>query len=136
MRRTRSFTHSPHSVTDARRFAAEALPGTPAATLDVIALLVSELASNSVRHTDSGFDLTIISSGREIRVEATDRGTGEPQMRSPAPTDPSGRGLQIVNMLSADWGVETLSEGKTVWFTVAVDGPVEAQTAHVGPTAG
>lgn len=120
MRRTRSFTHSPRSVTDARRFAAEALPEAPADTLDVIALLVSELASNSVRHTDSGFDLTITSSAQEIRVEATDSGDGKPQMRSPAPTDPSGRGLQIVNMLAAAWGVEALSNGKTVWFTLAV----------------
>lgn len=129
MRRTKSFTHSPQSVTDARRFATEALPGVPAETLDVIALLVSELASNSVRHTDSGFDLTISSTAREIRVEATDRGAGEPRMRSPAPTDPSGRGLQIVNMLSADWGVDALPEGKRVWFTVAIEGPVEAKAA-------
>jgi len=129
MRRTRSFSHSPHSVTDARRFAAEALPGASPETRGVIALLVSELASNSIRHTASGFDLTITSSAREIRVEATDRDDGKPEMRSPAPTDPSGRGLQIVDMLSADWGVEPLSKGKTVWFTLAVDAPVQARTA-------
>lgn len=128
MTRTRSFPHSPHSVTDARRFATEALPAAPAATLDIIALLVSELASNSVRHTDSGFDLTITAGAREIRVAATDRGAGRPRMRSPAPTDPSGRGLQIVDMLSASWGVEPHPEGKTVWFTLAVDVPVEAKS--------
>lgn len=127
MMRTRRFSNSPRSVTDARRFAAEALPAAPAETLAVVALLVSELASNSVRHADSGFDLTITSSGREIRVEATDRGEGTPQARSPAPTDPSGRGLQIVSMLSAAWGVERRPKGKTVWFTLAVDRPVEAR---------
>lgn len=129
MRRSRRFSHSSRSVTDARRFAAEALPGAPAETLDVVALLVTELASNSVRHTDSGFEVTITSSGREIRVEATDRGEGRPQMRSPAPTDPSGRGLRIIDMLSAAWGVEPRPKGKTVWFTLPVEGSIEAGTA-------
>jgi hypothetical protein len=41
-------------------------------------------------------------------------------MRSPGPEEPSGRGLQIVNMLSQDWGVEQrAAAGKTVWFVVA-----------------
>ena len=40
-------------------------------------------------------------------------------MRSPGPEEPTGRGLQIVNMLSERWGVEHASaHGKTVWFTV------------------
>ncbi len=41
-------------------------------------------------------------------------------MRSPEPTDPSGRGLKIIDMLSARWGVEPEpAEGKTVWFTIS-----------------
>ena len=39
-------------------------------------------------------------------------------MRSPAPTDTSGRGLRIVDMLCSAWGVERDGVGKIVWFAV------------------
>ena len=41
-------------------------------------------------------------------------------MRSPKPTDASGRGLKIVDMLSARWGVQSrATAGKTVWFMIS-----------------
>jgi anti-sigma regulatory factor (Ser/Thr protein kinase) len=124
MKATRSFAHAPESVPAARRFTAEALPGAGEEVLATIQLLVSELASNSIRHTNCGFDLTLIVDGDEIRVEATDRGAGEPQMRSSGPTDPRGRGLQIVDMFATTWGVERLrGRGKTIWFTLAATAP-------------
>jgi anti-sigma regulatory factor (Ser/Thr protein kinase) len=95
-----------------------------ATSIETVGLMVSELASNCVRHTDSRFDLSIILTAREIRVEATDHGGGEPCLRSPAPTDPTGRGLFIVDTLAAAWGVEHRdASGKTVWFAVASDSP-------------
>jgi hypothetical protein len=43
-------------------------------------------------------------------------------MRSPGPNDPSGRGLQIVDMLSDEWGIEPeVPAGKTVWFSLTFD---------------
>jgi anti-sigma regulatory factor (Ser/Thr protein kinase) len=119
MKQTRSFHHAPESVTAARRFAREILHAAPAEARELVELMVSELASNCIRHTATGFELTITRSAREIRIEATDVGGGEPRKRSPEPTDPSGRGLQIVDMLSADWGCAPRpGGGKTVWFTV------------------
>ena len=106
MRDTRTFPHEPQSVPAARRFATGVLRGASTETLEAVELMVSELATNCIRHTDSGFDLTIIRSGSEIRVEATDHAGGTPIMRSPKPTEPSGRGLKIVDMLSAGWGVD------------------------------
>jgi anti-sigma regulatory factor (Ser/Thr protein kinase) len=103
----------------ARRFAEQSLRDAPAGAVDSVILMVSELASNCIRHTDSGFELTITHTPDEIRVEATDSGAGEPHVRNPAPTDPDGRGLQIVDLLSDDWGYEPRTgQGKTVWFTV------------------
>jgi anti-sigma regulatory factor (Ser/Thr protein kinase) len=132
MRQTRSFEHKPESVTLARRFAREAVQAAPAEAQEVVGLMVSELASNCIRHTDSGFDLTITQSRREIRIEATDRGSGQPKMRTPGPTDPHGRGLQIIDMLSAAWGVEQLpGRGKSVWFTVALEAPARVEAAQV-----
>jgi anti-sigma regulatory factor (Ser/Thr protein kinase) len=138
MKTTRTFPNDPHSVPAARRFALSVLSGASADTLEAIELMVSELATNCVRHTNSGFELTIIRKGREITVEATDGAGGTPTMRSPEPTEPSGRGLKIIDMLSKEWGVEQRSSaGKTVWFTLADAAPSPAaRAAHVGiPTA-
>lgn len=120
MRDSRTFPHEPQSVPAARRFATAVLHGAPTEILEAVELMVSELATNCIRHTDSGFDLKIIRSGANIRVEATDHAGGTPTMRSPEPTDPSGRGLKIIDMLSAGWGVQADSGvGKTVWFTIS-----------------
>jgi anti-sigma regulatory factor (Ser/Thr protein kinase) len=127
LRNTRTFPHEPQSVPAARRFATNALRGASQEMLEAVELMVSELATNCIRHTDSGFDLTIIRSGQDIRVEATDHAGGTPTMRSPQPTDPSGRGLKIIDMLSARWGVQSRPfAGKTVWFTISDVAPAVA----------
>ncbi len=60
---TRTFPHEPQSVPAARRFATSVLRGASQQTLEAVELMVSELATNCIRHTDSGFDLTIIRNG-------------------------------------------------------------------------
>ena len=130
MKQERTFPHEPESVPAARRFATSVLRGVSADTLEAVELMVSELATNCIRHTDSGFELSITRDGGDIRVEATDGAGGRPEMRSPKPTDPSGRGLKIIDMLSSDWGVDQhRANGKTVWFTVADTAPASAPQA-------
>lgn len=121
MKETRSFTNAPESVTAARRFARDVLQDAPPKARETVALMVSELATNAIRHTDSGFVLTVGLTGSEIRVEATDRGSGEPTLRTPALTDPSGRGLQIIDIFSTDWGHERRGDAKTVWFSLSLE---------------
>lgn len=117
--KTQRFDHTPESVALARRFVSSEIKGVPADVVETVALMTSELATNCVRHTSLEFEVTVIQTREEVRIEATDRGAGEPVLRSPGPTDPDGRGLQVVAMLAADWGVEQLSDGgKTVWFSV------------------
>ncbi len=119
MRQSRSFPRDPTSVGAARRFAVDLLGPVSVEVREAVELMVSELATNCIRHTNTGFDLTVAEAGGQIRVEVTDRAGGTPTMRSPGPEDPTGRGLQIVNMLAERWGVEHASaHGKTVWFTV------------------
>ncbi|MGH3262189.1 MAG: ATP-binding protein, partial [Trebonia sp.] len=111
----------PESVHAARRFTTETLAKADGRTLEAVELMVSELATNCIRHEHASFHIAILSAPNEIRVEVTDGGSGAPRMRSPGPDEPSGRGLQIVNMLSDRWGVEPESPaGKTVWFTLDV----------------
>lgn len=119
MKLTRSFPRTPESVGAARRFAIEALRGTESEVLDAVELMVSELATNSIRHAKAAFELVVSKVKGQIRVEVTDPADGEPRMRSAGPDDANGRGLQIVNLLSDAWGVEHhVDTGKTVWFTV------------------
>jgi anti-sigma regulatory factor (Ser/Thr protein kinase) len=118
MSETRSFPCRRESVPEARRFAREVLVGESVQTRESVELMVSELATNCVRHAQSEFRLTIELGATEIRVEARDRGGGRPALRSPTPYEPTGRGLQVVQALSAAWGVEPRGAGKSVWFTV------------------
>ena len=128
MKHTQNFEHTPESVPKARHFAREVARGSAPDAADAIELMVSELVTNCIRHTDSGFDLTVALSTEQIRVEVTDRGLGEPGMRSPRPSDPTGRGLRIVDMLSTRWGHEKRAGGgKTVWFTLTLE--AESSTA-------
>jgi anti-sigma regulatory factor (Ser/Thr protein kinase) len=127
MRRTRTFPAVAQSVPAARRFALGALADSPASTLEAVELMVSELATNCIRHEHSSFDIAILRTASEIRIEVTDSGGGTPTMRSPGPHEPSGRGLQIVDMLSERWGVVPKTpSGKTVWFTVDVSAPAQS----------
>jgi anti-sigma regulatory factor (Ser/Thr protein kinase) len=123
MKRTRSFSLEPESVGAARRFATDALSSLAGEVLEAIELMVSELATNCIKHANSAFELTLVQRPEEIRIEVTDQSGGAPAMRSPSPEEPTGRGLQIVNMLSETWGIEhRAASGKTVWFTVTPAG--------------
>lgn len=83
--------------------------------LETGALVVSELVTNAVRHaeTDIGLDLTLTGEGLTVAVH--DEGAGAPAIVPPAERLAGGRGLAIVESLSAEWGVETGQRGKTVW---------------------
>ena len=113
----RAFPADPRSVKAARAFALSALGGMPTELLTSVELMVSELATNCVRHVGSAFVLTLTTSARELVVEVADEGGGVPRAQNPGPDEPTGRGLQIVAMLSRDWGVRPgRGRGKTVWF--------------------
>jgi anti-sigma regulatory factor (Ser/Thr protein kinase) len=119
---TRRFPNPPGSVTSARRFVQERLDGAPRDVADAVTVMTSELATNSIRHAETDFEVGIDRTPASIRVEVTDGGDGEPEMQAPEPTAPSGRGLYIVAQLSDDWGIRPAPAGdaKTVWFTVSL----------------
>jgi anti-sigma regulatory factor (Ser/Thr protein kinase) len=133
MRRMRTFPAIPQSVHAARRFATDTLSSSPVSTVEAVELMVSELATNCIRHERTSFHITIVGSSQEIRVEVTDSGSGTPTMRSPGPDEPSGRGLQIVDMLSDSWGVEPEHpSGKTVWFTMPAATEMAPASEEIG----
>ena len=118
----RRFPNEASSVSEARRFTVDAVGGIAPQIADAVAVMVSELAANAIRHTGTHFTLNIERSELLIRVAVTDAGSGSPIVRNPQPVEPTGRGLQIVQALAADWGVVPAANppGKTVWFTVDI----------------
>jgi anti-sigma regulatory factor (Ser/Thr protein kinase) len=123
MSHTRDFPNSPASVKLARQFVAEHVQH--ALAVEAATLMVSELATNCVRHARSGFTITINTDApTSVRVEVSDlgRGDNQPRVRHPGPTEATGRGLQVVASLANDWGTAVNeSGGHTVWFTLSTD---------------
>lgn len=87
-----------------------------------VRLLVSELVTNSVRHsqmpaTDT-VDLDVSVDSRTIRVEVCDSGPGfEPRPRQPGQSKAGGWGLFLVERLADRWGVAS-NHVTHVWFEI------------------
>ncbi|WP_314174653.1 ATP-binding protein [Streptomyces winkii] len=85
------------------------------------ALVLSELVTNAVTHTDSAWIVcaTSFSPYDGVRVEVHDDDTSSraPQRRSPTAERESGRGLFIVETLADCWGVTVspVTRGSAVW---------------------
>lgn len=125
MKTSKSFPFKTSSITQARRFVGATLGTLPDSIYESVLLIVSELATNAIRHAGTGFSVEIALNREELRIAVVDVGDGKPTIGSPPPTQPSGRGLRIVEMLSDRWGIIPSSpeEGKTVWFSVKVKNP-------------
>jgi anti-sigma regulatory factor (Ser/Thr protein kinase) len=84
-----------------------------------VVLLVSEVVSNAVRHsngpTAAAISLDAMVTPRAVRVAVTDGGAGF----TPRPRDPErlgeGYGLYLVEKAASAWGVDS-DRGTTVWF--------------------
>lgn len=113
-----TFPNTPSSVPAVRRMVRAALGTSPEATRDRALLMVSELATNALKHGRSGFTVSVECTAEMVRVEVSDSGLGEPRLRHPSVRDPTGRGLLIVQALAYEWGVRSSPEGKVVWFTL------------------
>jgi anti-sigma regulatory factor (Ser/Thr protein kinase) len=91
-------------------------------SLSTLALLVSELVSNAVLHSDAPSSSNIQLCARHlgpdaVRVEVTDQGSGF----TVVPRDPNrlegGYGLYLVDTQAAKWGIDRRS-GTCVWFEI------------------
>lgn len=121
----------PRHVADARHFVGWRLQENGLSRhVDVVSLVVSELATNAVLHAATPFTVTLERGTRGLRLAVRDGSQGIPFGPASMPwTHSRGRGLRIVEALSSSWGVTTQDGGKCVWavFTLAgtPDGQVE-----------
>lgn len=111
----------PNAAAVARRGLAR-LPGDLDAPLvETLRLLVTELVTNSVRHT--GGDtvlLTVLVGNSAVLTEVSDAGAGfEPAETGSPSSDHTGWGLFLVDRLAERWGVEKDGAGTKVWFELS-----------------
>ncbi|MEU0161239.1 SpoIIE family protein phosphatase [Streptomyces sp. NPDC006261] len=88
--------------------------------VDSAVLMVSEMATNVLVHTDGDALMLAEVSGergdRRLRVEVADASDELPHKRRPGEMASSGRGLVLMEMLADAWGVDPRGEGKSIWF--------------------
>lgn len=82
---------------------------------DAVLLVVSELVSNVVNHTEGGGVLKVWRPGAEDgwRVEVEDSSTVPLVVRGEV--DIGGNGLLLVDRLAGAWGFSSTAHGKVVW---------------------
>ncbi len=92
--------------------------------IDDLALLVSELVTNSYRYggLDEGdsISLNVSKKGKTIRVEIEDPGRGATVPAPRRPTADGGWGLEIVRRTADRWGTHKGAGGTVVWFELDV----------------
>ncbi|MFD7436210.1 SpoIIE family protein phosphatase [Streptomyces sp. NPDC059861] len=113
----------PEAVRHARRFTRRTLRawGVTAHT-DAILLIVSELVTNALVHTDGPvrLDLTLVDS--RLRLTVADTSPRTPVKPTSIGWEATGgRGLLLVEAMSASWGTVPASGGKQVWSEIALD---------------
>ena len=115
-----------HSAGEARRFVSATLCAHNLShMLDPVMIAVSELATNVILHARTDFTVTLIGLRDTLVLEVEDHVQDEvPGLTGMAAgrqvrameAGTSGRGLELVSLLSREWGVTAQSRGsKTVW---------------------
>ncbi|MFI2224347.1 SpoIIE family protein phosphatase [Streptomyces fradiae] len=125
----------PDAVMHARRFTARTLRSWGVTEeADAALLVVSELVTNALVHTQGAVRLDLTLAGDRMRIAVTDaspRAPAKPVMADWEST--GGRGLFLVEAMSTSWGSVPVSGGKQVWseFVVTRD-PVPYDSANEG----
>ena len=119
------FSSGPLAVRAARSVVRERLSGAlPDRRLDDVELLISELATNSVRHAGAGAKSQLAVEAALwddcVQLRMCDEGTGfeEPETPTPHADGEGGYGLVLLDRLSDRWGVKR-NGGFCVWFDIA-----------------
>ncbi|MFF8387238.1 SpoIIE family protein phosphatase [Streptomyces kanasensis] len=128
----------PDAVMHARRFTARTLRGWGVAEeADAALLVVSELVTNALIHTQGPVRLDLTLAGDRMRIAVTDASPRAPAKPVVADWESTGgRGLLLVEAMSATWGSVPVSGGKQVWSEFVVDpapGPVGAGAGAAPP---
>ena len=85
-----------------------------------VRLVVSELATNAVRHAKTPIIVTLEQVDQFVLLTVADGSLAAPVRQATDVLDTGGRGLSIVDLVSHDWGViRGPGETKSVWASFA-----------------
>jgi anti-sigma regulatory factor (Ser/Thr protein kinase) len=113
----------------ARDFAEQVLRGWGLQALtDDAAVIVSELVTNALQHGGSDLggtadqvEVILWRRAGQVVCAVTDAGAEPPAMASPDPFSEAGRGLHVIQALSANWGWTRLGgRRKAVWAALRI----------------
>ncbi|MFE9935760.1 ATP-binding protein [Streptomyces hirsutus] len=115
------FEAAPAEVRVLRRAAARQLSrwGVPAVAEEA-ELLVTEMATNVIKHVGEGASSTLILEwrGERLRLEVHDKSRTLPTVKVVRYDEECGRGLQLLAALAVDWGTVLTEAGKAVWCEI------------------
>jgi anti-sigma regulatory factor (Ser/Thr protein kinase) len=108
----------PGAAAEARRAISKLRADLDPPLMETLRLLVTELVTNSVRHTESDSLILRIAIGRTaVLTEVTDDGPAfDPDEAAKPVSQDGGWGLFLVQRLAATWGVTRDNGTKRVWF--------------------
>ncbi len=118
----------PEAVRHARRYTRRTLRvwGVPGDDTDTALLVVSELVTNALVHTDGPVRLDLTLLHRRLRVAVTDASPRTPVKPSDIGWEATGgRGILLVEAMSDTWGTVPVSGGKQVWCELALTTPTK-----------
>jgi anti-sigma regulatory factor (Ser/Thr protein kinase) len=110
------------SVGQARRFLRDVLQEWNLDGFELAApQVLTELATNAALHARSAYTVHLLVEPDAVLIEVSDSSPALPQARHYGTGATTGRGIALVEALSAAWGVESSPTGKTVWCRVRSD---------------
>ncbi|MEU1055782.1 SpoIIE family protein phosphatase [Streptomyces sp. NPDC005876] len=115
----------PEAARHARRFTRRTLRswGVAADGADAVLLVVSELVTNALVHTDGPVRLDLTLVGGKLRIAVADASPRTPVKPTSIGWEATGgRGILLVEAVSAAWGTLPVSGGKQVWSEIPVEG--------------
>lgn len=132
----RAFPGTPRQVGASRRFVASLLDGSP--FCDDAVVVVSELFTNAVLHTDSGKPggLVVVQVARwllGVRVAVTDQGSAnQPVIGDGRSCSEGGRGLYLVSHLAEHLGWHDDPSGRTICAILGTRPPEHGRSESPG----
>ena len=108
----------PEAAAEARRAISKLRVDLDPPLIETLRLLVTELVTNSVRHTAAdSLTLSVAIGKSAVLTEVADTGPGfSPECVEHAGDDDTGWGLFLVQRLAKRWGVKHDGPSKRVWF--------------------
>jgi len=115
----------PEAVRHARRFTRRTLRTWGATDeIDAALLVVSELVTNALVHTDGQVRLDLTLVNHRLRIAVADSSARSPIKPTSIGWEATGgRGILLVEAMSAGWGTVPVSGGKQVWAEVVLEHP-------------